>query len=67
MYGTISLRVPLYIKSLSGMICSLGVGFSQDDEPPWSIASRAAELGGEVRIGRGDPAGGHVVVKLPAR
>ena len=44
-----------------------GVGFSPDDEPPWSIASRAAELGGQVRIGRDSPAGGHVVVELPAR
>jgi signal transduction histidine kinase len=44
-----------------------GVGFSPDDEPPWSIASRAAELGGQVRIGRDRPAGGHVVVELPTR
>lgn len=42
-----------------------GVGFSSDEEPPWSIASRAAELGGQVRIGGDAQSGGHVVVELP--
>jgi len=42
-----------------------GVGFAAGAGPPWSIASRAAELRGEVRVGRGAHAGGHVQIELP--
>ena len=42
-----------------------GVGFPADAAPPWSIASRAAELGGEVRMGGGRQRGGHVEIELP--
>src|SRR5207249_1564785 len=42
-----------------------GVGFAAGAAPPWSIASRAAELRGEVRVGRGAHAGGHVQIELP--
>ena len=42
-----------------------GVGFPAGAAPPWSIASRAAELGGEVRVGRSDRRGGHVEIELP--
>jgi signal transduction histidine kinase len=41
-----------------------GVGFATGATAPWSIASRAAELGGQVRIG-GNESGGHVIVELP--
>jgi signal transduction histidine kinase len=40
-----------------------GVGFRRGPEPPWSIASRARELAGSVRVGDGP--GGHVLVALP--
>ena len=44
-----------------------GVGFAAGAAPPWSIASRAAELGGTVRVGAGDDQpGGHVEIELPA-
>jgi len=42
-----------------------GVGFPAGATPPWSIASRAAELGGEVRVGGGDRPGGHLEIELP--
>jgi len=42
-----------------------GVGFPAGATPPWSIASRAAELGGAVRLGGGDRPGGHLEVELP--
>jgi len=42
-----------------------GIGFPAGATPPWSIASRAAELGGAVRLGGGDRAGGHLEVELP--
>jgi signal transduction histidine kinase len=42
-----------------------GVGFPVGASPPWSIASRAAELGGAVRLGEADRPGGHVHVDLP--
>ena len=42
-----------------------GVGFPENGAPPWSIASRAAEVGGEVHIGVDDTPGGHVIVALP--
>jgi signal transduction histidine kinase len=41
-----------------------GVGFPSGSAAPWAIASRAAELGGSVRVG--DHPGGHVAVLLPA-
>ena len=43
-----------------------GVGFPAGAAPPWSIASRAMELGGSVRVGPRDRPGGHVAVHLPA-
>src|SRR5437870_1459994 len=42
-----------------------GVGFPAGATPPWSISSRAAELGGAVRLGGGDRPGGHLEVELP--
>lgn len=42
-----------------------GIGFAADAAIPWSIASRAAELGGQVRIGGNGASGGHVIVELP--
>jgi len=42
-----------------------GIGFPAGATPPWSIASRAAELGGAVRLGGGDRPGGHLEVDLP--
>src|SRR5262245_36206738 len=42
-----------------------GVGFPADAGPPWSIASRAAEVGGEVRVGGQGAPGGHVEIELP--
>jgi len=42
-----------------------GVGFPAGAPPPWSIASRAAELGGAVRLGGEDRPGGHLEVDLP--
>jgi len=41
-----------------------GVGFPAGAAPPWSIASRAAELRGDVRLRRDHP-GAHVQVELP--
>jgi len=42
-----------------------GVGFPAGAAPPWSIASRAAELGGAVRLGAANRPGGHLEVDLP--
>lgn len=42
-----------------------GVGFPADAAPPWSIASRAAEVGGQVRIRQDAGKGGRLVVELP--
>jgi len=42
-----------------------GVGFPVGSAAPWSIASRASELDGEVRVGGGSRPGGHVEVELP--
>jgi len=43
-----------------------GVGFAAGAPAPWSIASRAQELGGTVKIGANLPAGSQVLVELPA-
>jgi len=42
-----------------------GVGFPPGATAPWSIASRAAELGGSVTLEGGARPGGHVAVELP--
>jgi hypothetical protein len=55
------------IGSPSGIVIRLdddGVGFARDAQPPWSIASRAAEVGGQVWIDDAGTGGG-VVVDLP--
>jgi signal transduction histidine kinase len=41
-----------------------GVGFPDDARVPWSIASRAAELDGNVELVRRASAGAHLVVEL---
>jgi signal transduction histidine kinase len=43
-----------------------GVGFHQDADPPWSIASRVAELGGRLTIDLARTPGAHFRVALPA-
>ena len=42
-----------------------GVGFTPGTSAPWSIASRAMELGGRVRVGSNLPSGSQVLVELP--
>jgi signal transduction histidine kinase len=42
-----------------------GVGFSEVAGPPWSIASRVAELGGEMRIIEAPRPGAHLEIELP--
>jgi len=43
-----------------------GVGFSKTETRPWSIASRVAELGGEMRIVEATSPGAHLAIQLPA-
>lgn len=43
-----------------------GVGFSSVRTPPWSIASRVAELGGEMRMVEKPRSGAHLEIELPA-
>jgi signal transduction histidine kinase len=42
-----------------------GVGFPPEGDPPWSIASRAKELGGGVQVARDDRPGAHLQIRLP--
>jgi signal transduction histidine kinase len=42
-----------------------GVGFAAGATPPWSIASRAAEVGGVVNIIAGEHAGAHLEIAIP--
>lgn len=41
-----------------------GIGFPAGATPPWSIASRAAELGGVVRVGETSGRGAHLEIEL---
>jgi len=43
-----------------------GVGFPAGTEPPWSIASRVSESGGELVLGKDGHPGGHLLIQLPA-
>ncbi|MCC6765677.1 MAG: hypothetical protein IT293_13535 [Deltaproteobacteria bacterium] len=42
-----------------------GVGFAGTDEIPWTIASRARDCGGVVRVGERARRGGEIIVELP--
>jgi len=42
-----------------------GVGFDQGAQPPWTIASRVAECGGDVRIVRAASRGAHLLIEIP--
>lgn len=42
-----------------------GVGFGASQKPPWSIASRVAELGGRLSIAADDRAGAHLEIEMP--
>jgi signal transduction histidine kinase len=42
-----------------------GVGFPDPAIPPWSIASRVAELGGRLDVRRDGRPGGHLMIHLP--
>ncbi len=41
-----------------------GVGFPEGTEPPWSIASRVSEFGGELVLGKEGQPGGHLLIQL---
>jgi signal transduction histidine kinase len=43
-----------------------GVGFRNNEHPPWAIASRVAEYGGRLRIGDGERGGAHLEIEIPA-
>lgn len=43
-----------------------GVGFPEGGEPPWSISSRVAELGGETRMVPKPDCGARLEIELPA-
>ncbi len=43
-----------------------GIGFAEPDRPPWSIASRVAEVGGELRMVAEGQSGAHLQIDLPA-
>jgi signal transduction histidine kinase len=43
-----------------------GVGYPDGTEPPWSIASRVSQFGGELVLGKAGQPGGHLLIQLPA-
>jgi signal transduction histidine kinase len=43
-----------------------GIGFPDEGAPPWSIASRVADLGGEMRMVNKPQAGARLEIALPA-
>ena len=43
-----------------------GVGFGSAEAPPWSIASRVAEYGGNLTIDEVDRTGAHLKIELPS-
>jgi signal transduction histidine kinase len=42
-----------------------GVGLSDQSAPPWSIASRVNEVGGQIQLGKGELPGSHMLILLP--
>ena len=43
-----------------------GVGFTDSEHPPWSIASRVAEYGGRLKVCGAERRGAHLEIELPA-
>ncbi len=43
-----------------------GVGIRNPENPPWAIASRVAEFGGQLRIGGAERPGAHLEIEIPA-
>ncbi len=43
-----------------------GIGFAEPSRPPWSIASRVAEVGGELTMIAEGNSGAHLRIDLPA-
>jgi signal transduction histidine kinase len=43
-----------------------GMGFERSATPPWSIASRVAESGGDLMLGEDERAGAHLDIRLPS-
>lgn len=62
---TAELRVSASGAELLISVNDDGVGFDEDVLQPWSIASRAIDLGGLVRIQRGKATGAHLQIALP--
>jgi signal transduction histidine kinase len=42
-----------------------GIGIRNPGSPPWAIASRVAEYGGQLRIGDADRPGAHLEIEIP--
>jgi signal transduction histidine kinase len=47
------------------MIDDDGVGFAKPGSPPWSIASRVAEVGGDLKLIAKADSGAHLQIDLP--
>jgi signal transduction histidine kinase len=43
-----------------------GIGFPKSDRPPWTIASRVAEMGGRLTIREGQPSGTRIEIEMPS-
>jgi signal transduction histidine kinase len=42
-----------------------GVGFEELDQAPWTIASRVAEFGGQLKMNADNPSGAHLEIDMP--
>ncbi len=60
-----TLRVRGEGPRISLQVTDDGVGYPHGAAPPWSIASRVAELGGLLDIGESDGAGARLSISLP--
>ena len=61
----IAAKVEASPEALEIVIDDDGQGFGEIGDPPWSIASRVAEVGGEIEVLREPPVGGHLRIQIP--
>jgi signal transduction histidine kinase len=64
--GNASVKVDQTDTTIRITIDDDGVGLAGDPHPPWTIASRVAEFGGELTIKKEHGPGAHIEIALPS-
>ena len=64
---TAAIKVCTEASGLRILIDDDGIGFSDPNIQPWSIASRVAEYGGHLKLANTDRPGAHLEIEIPLK